>query len=83
LTGLPREEWIARLETILVLSQSLVGKLLPVMKEVDDLNIKRRIKELLDDWVAGIRRLISNLRSWNISTAQAQIVLEWAIDNGL
>jgi hypothetical protein len=83
LDGLPREEWIARLETILVFSQSLVDKLIPVMNEVDDRNIKRRIKELLDDWVAGIKTLVLNLQSWNMSTAQAQRVLEWAIDNGL
>lgn len=83
LTGLPREEWIARLETILVLSQSLVDLILPVYNQDDDPIIKVRIKELLDDWITGIRNLILNLRSWGMASAQAARVLEWAIDNGI
>ncbi|MFW9807966.1 MAG: hypothetical protein ACFFE6_01180 [Candidatus Thorarchaeota archaeon] len=83
LTGLPREEWIARLETILVLSQSLVGMILPVYKEEDDPIIKVRIQELLSDWITGIRNLILNLRSWGMASAQAARVLEWAMDNGI
>ncbi|MHA1903695.1 MAG: hypothetical protein ACXADL_00665 [Candidatus Thorarchaeota archaeon] len=83
LTGLPREEWIARLETILILSQSLVGKLLPILKEVEDLSIKRRIRELLTDWVDGIHNLVDNLKAWNMASAQASRVLEWALDNEL
>lgn len=83
LTGLPREEWIARLETILVLSQSLVGMILPVYNEDDDPIIKVRIKELLADWITGIRNLILNLRSWGMASAQAARVLEWAMDNGI
>ncbi|MFW9806172.1 MAG: hypothetical protein ACFFFK_05535 [Candidatus Thorarchaeota archaeon] len=83
LTGLPREEWIARLETILVLSQSLVDMILPVYNQDDDPLIKERIKELLDDWITGIRNLILNLRSWGMASAQAARVLEWAMDNGI
>ncbi len=83
LSGLPREEWIARLETILVLSQSLVDKILPVYHEDDDPVIKVRIKDLLDDWITGIRNLILNLRSWGMASAQAARVLEWAMDNGI
>lgn len=83
LTGLPREEWIARLETILVLSQSLVDKILPIYKESDDNAIQLRIKELLDDWITGIRNLIINLKSWGMASAQASRVLEWAMDNGI
>ncbi len=83
LTGLPREEWIARLETILVLSQSLVDLILPVYNQDDDPIIKVRIKELLDDWITGIRNLILNLRSWGMASAQAARVLEWAMDNGI
>jgi hypothetical protein len=83
LTGLPREEWIARLETILVLSQSLVDMILPVYNEDDDPIIKIRIKDLLDDWITGIRNLILNLRSWGMASAQAARVLEWAMDNGI
>lgn len=83
LSGLPREEWIARLETILVLSQSLVDLILPVYHEDDDPIIKVRIKDLLDDWITGIRNLILNLRSWNMASAQAARVLEWAMDNGI
>ena len=83
LTGLPREEWIARLETILVFSQSLVTKFIPIMKEIDDMSIHRRIKELLNDWVLGIRNLVSNLQSWGMASAQASRVLEWALDNEL
>jgi hypothetical protein len=83
LTGLPREEWIARLETILVLSQSLVDKMLPIMKKTDDTNIKRRLNDVLTDWVAGIKDLVSDLQSWGMASAQAARVLEWALDNGL
>lgn len=83
LTGLPREEWIARLETILVLSQSLVEMILPVYHEEEDLSIKKRVRELLDDWITGIRNLILNLRSWGMASAQAARVLEWAMDNGI
>ncbi|UCE09824.1 MAG: hypothetical protein JSW61_12755 [Candidatus Thorarchaeota archaeon] len=83
LTGLPREEWIARLETVLVLSQSLVDKLLPFMREVEDENIKARIRTLLVDWVRGIRDLVSNLKTWGMASAQAARVLEWALDNDL
>lgn len=83
LTGLPREEWIARLETILVLSQSLVDMILPVYNQDDDPLIKERVKDLLDDWITGIRNLILNLRSWGMASAQAARVLEWAMDNGI
>ena len=83
LSGLPREEWIARLETILVLSQSLVDKILPIYKDADDISIQQRVKELLDDWIAGIRNLVLNLRSWGMASAQASRVLEWAMDNGI
>jgi hypothetical protein len=83
LTGLPREEWIARLETILVLSQSLVEMILPVYHEDEDPSIKKRVKDLLDDWITGIRNLILNLRSWGMASAQAARVLEWAMDNGI
>jgi len=83
LQGLPREEWVARLETILVLSQSLVGSLLPILKEVKEPNIRRRIEELLSDWVIGVERLVSYLQTWNMASAQASRVLEWAYDNGL
>jgi hypothetical protein len=83
LSGLPREEWIARLETILVLSQSLVDKILPIYKETDDSAIRLRIKELLEDWITGIRNLVLNLKSWGMASAQASRVLEWAIDNGI
>jgi hypothetical protein len=83
LTGLPREEWIARLETILVLSQSLVDKILPIYNETEDSGIHLRIKELLDDWITGIRNLVLNLKSWGMASAQASRVLEWAMDNGI
>ncbi len=83
LTGLPREEWIARLETILVLSQSLVSKLLPIVTESDDTNVVFRIRALLKDWVSGIRELINKLQVWGISSTQAAQVLEWALDNNL
>lgn len=83
LSGLPREEWIARLETILVLSQSLVDKILPIYQETDDSAIRIRIKELLEDWITGIRNLVLNLKSWGMASAQASRVLEWAIDNGI
>ncbi|NOR39477.1 MAG: hypothetical protein GQ580_07815 [Candidatus Thorarchaeota archaeon] len=83
LQGLPREEWVARLETILVLSQSLVGSLLPILKEVKEPNIRRRIEELLSDWVIGVERLVSYLKTWSMASAQASRVLEWAYDNGL
>ena len=83
LQGLPREEWVARLETILVLSQSLVSSLLPILKEVKEPNIRRRIEELLSDWVVGVERLVSYLKTWNMASAQASRVLEWAYDNGL
>lgn len=83
LQGLPREEWVARLETILVLAQSLVGSLLPILKEVKEPNIRRRIEELLSDWVTGVERLVSYLKTWNMASAQASLVLEWAYDNGL
>lgn len=83
LSGLPREEWIARLETILVLSQSLVEMILPVYNQDDDPIIKQRVKDLFDDWITGIRNLILNLRSWGMASAQAARVLEWAMDNGI
>jgi len=83
LSGLPREEWIARLETILVLSQSLVDKILPILKETEDTAIRLRIKELLDDWIQGIRNLVLNLKTWGMASAQASRVLEWAMDNGI
>jgi hypothetical protein len=83
LSGLPREEWIARLETVLVLSQSLVDKLLPFSREIDDENIKNRISTLLVDWVSGIRDLVSNLNTWGMASSQAARVLEWALDNDL
>ncbi|MHA3962485.1 MAG: hypothetical protein AM325_003000 [Candidatus Thorarchaeota archaeon SMTZ1-45] len=81
LSGLPREEWIARLETILVLSQSLVDMILPIYKQEKDPGIRRRIHDLFDDWITGIRNLIINLRSWGMASAQAARVLEWAMDN--
>jgi hypothetical protein len=83
LTGLPREEWIARLETILVLSQSLVTKLLPILKEVEDKAVSVRIHEVLRNWVSGTRKLITNLKTWGMASAQASRVLEWALDNGI
>lgn len=83
LAGLPREEWLARLETILVLSQSLVTKLTPILKSTDDIGIRSRIQSVLGDWVSGIRNLVSNLRTWGMSSAQASRVLEWALDNDL
>ncbi len=83
LSGLPREEWLARLETILVLSQTLVSKLLNILSNVDDLSIHIRIRELLKDWVRGIRDLVEDLQSWGMSSAQASRVLEWAFDNGI
>ncbi|MFX0107755.1 MAG: hypothetical protein ACFE7R_05710 [Candidatus Hodarchaeota archaeon] len=81
LTGLPREEWIARLETLLVLSQTWVDKLLPTLKTVDDVALQQRIREVLQDWMSGIRNLVANLRTWGMASAQASRVLEWAIDN--
>ncbi|MBD3406681.1 MAG: hypothetical protein GF411_11250 [Candidatus Lokiarchaeota archaeon] len=83
LRGLPREEWIARLETILVLSQSLVTKLIPILKQADDVSLRRRIQKVLDDWVTGIRSLVEKLRSWRMASSQASRVLEWALDNDL
>lgn len=83
LSGLPREEWIARLETILVLSQSLVAKLLPLLENVTDPGIMGRIRQVLSDWASGIHNLVSNLRVWGISSAQAAQVMEWAFDNGI
>lgn len=83
LTGLPRQEWIARLETILVISQSLVEKLLPHLRDAEDPALCSRIQALLDDWVASIRNLVAKLRTWNMASAQASRVLEWAIDQGL
>ena len=83
LTGLPREEWIARSETILILSQSLVDKLLPILEEVDDPSIQHRVRDLLNDWVSGVRKLVENLTNWGMASSQAARVLEWAIDNGL
>lgn len=83
LTGLPREEWIARLETILVLSQSLVDKLLPFYREVEDVNIRLRIRSVLTDWVDGINDLVNNLKAWGMASSQASRVLEWALDNDL
>jgi len=83
LAGLPREEWLARLETILVLSQTLVTKLTPILKSTKDLGIRSRIESVLGDWVLGIRNLVSNLRSWGMASAQASRVLEWALDNDL
>ncbi len=83
LSGLPREEWIARLETILVLSQSLVDKILPVYNDTEDNSIRLRIKDLLEDWITGIRNLVLNLKSWGMASAQASRVLEWAMDNGI
>ncbi len=83
LSGLPREEWIARLETILVLSQSLVAKLLLLMENVTDPGIMGRIRQVLSDWASGIHNLVSNLRVWGISSAQAAQVMEWAFDNGI
>ncbi len=83
LTGLPREEWIARLETILVFSQSLVTKFLSILKESENANVVFRIRDLLKDWVDGIRELINKLQIWGISSTQAAQVLEWALDNGL
>ena len=81
LSGLPREEWIARLETILVLSKSLVDKFLPILKESYETNIQRRITALLNDWVIGIRNLVSKLQEWGMASAQAAQILEWALDN--
>lgn len=83
LTGLPREEWIARLETLLVLSQTWVDKLLPVLRQVEDSGLDKRIQELLTDWVSGIRSLVAKLKSWGMASAQASRVLEWAMDNGI
>jgi len=83
LSGLPREEWIARLETILVFSKSLVDKFIPILKDTDDFNIERRIHDLLNDWVKGIRQLVSKLQSWGMASAQAAQILEWALDNNL
>lgn len=83
LAGLPREEWLARLETILVLSQSLVTKLTPILQGTDNIGIRSRIQDVLGDWVSGIRNLVSNLRTWGMSSAQASRVLEWALDNDL
>jgi hypothetical protein len=83
LSGLPREEWIARLETILVLSQSLVDKILPIYREAEDESLRVRIKTLLEDWITGIRNLVLNLQSWGMASAQASRVLEWAMDNGI
>jgi len=83
LSGLPREEWLARLETILVLSQSLVEKMIPLLDEVHDDIIRQRIHSLLISWVSGVRDLVDKLKNWGMSSAQAARVLEWALDNGL
>ncbi|TXT57647.1 MAG: hypothetical protein BAJATHORv1_10350 [Candidatus Thorarchaeota archaeon] len=83
LRGLPREEWIARLETILVLSQSLVTKLIPILKQADDAGLRKRIQKVLDDWVSGIRNLVEKLKTWGMASSQASRVLEWALDNDL
>lgn len=83
LSGLPRQEWIARLETLLVLSQTWVDKLLPFLKEVNEPGLRGRIEDVLSDWVSGIRNLVAKLRSWGMASAQASRVLEWAMDNGL
>lgn len=83
LSGLPREEWIARLETILVLSKSLVDKFLPILKNSDDSNIQRRIHSLLNDWVQGIRNLVAKLQGWGMASAQAAQILEWGLDNNI
>ncbi|MEM4735285.1 MAG: hypothetical protein QXS20_06145 [Candidatus Thorarchaeota archaeon] len=83
LTGLPRDEWLARIETILILSQSLVAKLLSVLDSVDDRTLHSRVVSALHSWVAGIRKLVSDLKRWGMSSAQASQVLEWALDNGM
>jgi hypothetical protein len=83
LGGLPRQEWIARLETLLVLAQTWVDKLLPFQKEVNEPGLRGRIDDVLSDWVAGIRSLIDKLMNWGMASAQASRVLEWAMDNGL
>ena len=83
LSGLPREEWIARLETILIFSKSIVYKFMPILKDTEDFNIERRIHDLLNDWVKGIRALVSKLQSWGMASAQAAQILEWALDNNL
>ncbi len=83
LKGLPREEWLARLETILILSQSLVDKLIPLLKEVVDVSIRARINDVLIDWVTGVNDLVVKLKTWGLSSAESARVLEWALDNGL
>lgn len=83
LDGLPREEWLARVETVLALSQSLVGKFLPLLEELEDESLRARVNSVLRDWLGGIRKLVSNLRGWRLPSSQAQQVLEWALDNGL
>ncbi len=83
LTGLPREEWIARVETIVILSQSLVAKLLPALELVGSSSLGHRIRSLLADWTESVRDLVTNLRNWGLASAQAARVLEWAIDNRL
>jgi hypothetical protein len=83
LDGLPREEWLARVETILALSQSLVDKFLPVVEKLDDHSLRTRVNTVLRDWLNGIRKLVSNLQGWRLSSSQAQQILEWALDNGL
>ncbi len=83
LTGLPRDEWLARLETILVLSQTLVEKMIPLVDEARDQGTRERIRTLLSDWVTGVRDLVDKLRTWGMSSAQAAQILEWALDNGL
>ena len=61
-----------------MLSQSLVSSLLPILKEVKEPNIRRRIEELLSDWVVGVERLVSYLKTWSMASAQASRVLECA-----
>jgi len=57
--------------------------ILPIYKQDSDPAIRQRIKDLLDDWITGIRNLILNLRSWGMASAQAARVLEWAMDNDI
>ena len=51
--------------------------------ETEDSTIAFRIRELLDDWVQGIRELVAKLQSWGMASAQAAQVLEWALDNNI
>jgi len=78
-----RNEWIARLITVVKMSKVIVNMLLNIPMDRVSEKMKIRIDKLLKDWGEGLVELVERLRLWNVPYQEVAHIIEWARDQGI